>query len=125
MGGDEEKTRKAVIEMRRAVEKEIEPLRWRLGEWIQDIRTRETLIMAVREAVLQGYEEFLGAVESGQGSVKAKTRGKGKGREDEVWDVDAFVEWTERVFGVTDQADDDVDTDADGQSRSLSRDGSV
>ncbi|KAF7502913.1 hypothetical protein GJ744_004818 [Endocarpon pusillum] len=125
VNGDEEKTRKAVVEMRRALEKEIEPLRRRLEEWVQDIRTRETLIIAVREAVLQGYEEFLGAVETGQGNVKAKTRGKGKGREDEIWDVDAFVEWTERVFGVTDQADDDVDTDADGQSRSLSRDGSV
>ncbi len=54
----------------------------------------------------------------------------GRDEEDEIWDVDAFAEWTEVVFGVADRlAEDDDQADAgagaQSQSRSLSRDGSV
>ena len=112
VGKDGDKARKAVNEMRKAVEKEVPTLRRRLDEWIQDERTRETLVMAVREAVVQAYEEFWGG---SAGKVKAKAKGKGKGREDELWDVDVFAEWTEGVFGITGEADD-----AGGQSRRLS-----
>jgi conserved oligomeric Golgi complex subunit 3 len=47
---------------------------------------------------------------------------KGKGREDAVWDVDTFAEWTEAIFGVH-----GIERDGNGeesQSRSLSRSGS-
>jgi len=123
--GNEEKARKAVSEMREAVEREVVLLRRRLEEWIQDKRTRETLVVALREAVVQGYEDFLGGMGGGaeKGSLKGKTKAKpkGKGREDDVWDVDTFVEWTKRVFGIAAQAEDD----SGEESRSLSRNGSM
>jgi conserved oligomeric Golgi complex subunit 3 len=111
--------------MRRVVEREVPVLRGRLELWIQDTRTRETLVRAVGEGVVQGYEEFLGQIEARRGD-KGKSKGmakaKGKEREDQVWDVETFVEWTEIVFGVTDNDEDD---ETGGQSRSLSRDGSI
>ena len=117
----------AVGEIRRVIEKEVPNLRGRLEEWIDDLRTRETLVMAVREAVSAGYEEFW-TVHMGQkikGSLKA--RSKGKGREDDVWDVGTFVSWTEGVFGVIihDDAVGVTDDDDGALSRSLSRDGSI
>ena len=125
--GKDEEARKAVAEMRKVIEREVPLLRRRLEAWIEDVRTRETLVMAVHEAAVQAYEEFLGSMQTGKGS-KVKSKGKGKGREDDVWDVDAFVEWTEGVFGVaTGKGDDGVD-DGGGalsRSRSLSRDGSM
>lgn len=114
---DEGKARTAMNEMKKAVQKEVSPLRRLLDDWIEDERTRETLVMAVREAVVQAYEEFLGAA----GVLgKGRPKSKGKGREDEVWDVDTFVEWAEGVFGVAEQVED-----VGGQSRSLSIDGSI
>jgi conserved oligomeric Golgi complex subunit 3 len=119
---DGQKATGAVPEMRRATEREVPLLRRRLEEWIRDERTKETLIMAVREAVLQGYEDFLGAEQTGRGlsNGKGKLRTKGKGSQNELWDADAFAEWTEGVFGIAGQNEDSVE-----QSRSLSRDESA
>jgi conserved oligomeric Golgi complex subunit 3 len=119
---DEQKATGAVAEMRRATEREVPLLRRRLEEWIRDERTKETLIMAVREAVLQGYEDFLGAEQTGRGlsNGKGKLRAKGKGSQNELWDADAFAEWTGGVFGIAGHNEDSGE-----QSRSLSRDGSA
>lgn len=122
-----EEAKRAAAEMREVVEREVPLLRRRLGAWIEDVRTRETLVMAVYEATVQGYEEFLGSMQTGKG-FKVKLRGKGKGREEDVWDVDAFVEWTEGIFGVATVKEEDGLDDVDGAlsgSRSLSTDGSV
>lgn len=111
---------KVVDEVRTAIKREAPLLRSRLQDWLADERTRETLIMAVKEAVVHAYEDFLGVVEAERKQKgKFKAKGKGKGREDEVWDVDTFTEWTEGVLGVTGQ------DDLGGDSRSLSMDGST
>jgi conserved oligomeric Golgi complex subunit 3 len=121
----EEKAGRAVAEMRKVVEREVPLLRRRLEVWLDDGRTRETLIMAVREAAVQGYEEFWASMKTGNGP-KAKSRVKGKGREDDVWDVDAFVEWTDSVFGVGVTAhQEEGDENLTGQSPRSSRNGSM
>lgn len=125
---DEAKAQEAVDKMRKAVEREVPRLRTRLDEWIDDARTKDTLLVAVMEAVVQAYEDFVAGVVGTNGTKgKATTRikAKGKGREDEMWDLDAFAEWTEGVFGVAAQTDADVVDDSGGQSRTLSPDGSI
>ncbi len=121
----EERAGRAVAEMRKVVEREVPLLRRRLEVWIEDGRTKETLVMAVKEAVVQSYEEFLGRIKTGQGAkTKLSGKGKGKGREEDVWDMGAFIEWTDSVFGVAVAAVGD-DQDLSGQSRSSSRNGSM
>jgi conserved oligomeric Golgi complex subunit 3 len=132
MDAQSDKARKLVVDMRSAVQREVPLLRSRLDLWIADARTRETLLMAVREAVVAAYEEFLttlsdGAAQgkgTGKGKTGSKGKGKGKGREDDLWDVDTFVEWTDAVFGLV--AEEGVEEGGWGsRSRSLSRDGSM
>ncbi|PWY83926.1 golgi complex component Cog3 [Aspergillus eucalypticola CBS 122712] len=82
------------------VEKEVASLRKVLGEYLDDGRMRETLVGAVQDRVIQIYEEFWEMyvdAERRRGNFVSK---KGKGREDEVWDVDTFAEWCEGVFRV-------------------------
>lgn len=105
----------AVLSAQKSIETQVPLLRRKLSEYLSDVRTSETLVMAVQEQVLQDYEAFYERVITGattsQGSVgiggaaaggKAKTVGskKGKGKEGEVWDVDMFGEWCEGVFEV-------------------------
>lgn len=91
-------------EVRARVEKDVPFLRKKLEEYVEDVRTRETLVQAVMDAVCQAYEDFFDkrVVDDGDGSVSSRGRGrsKGKGREDSVWDPDVFSEWAERVFAV-------------------------
>ncbi|EHA23018.1 hypothetical protein ASPNIDRAFT_173434 [Aspergillus niger ATCC 1015] len=82
------------------VEREVGSLRKVLGEYLDDGRMRETLVGAVQDRVIQIYEEFWEMyvdAERRRGNIVSK---KGKGREDEVWDVDTFAEWCEGVFRV-------------------------
>ena len=79
--------------------KEIPMLRRKLEEYLDDVRTRETLVAAVQEIVVQDYEGFYDAyvADNKDGGKRSK---KGKGRDDEVWDVDMFEEWAAGMFGV-------------------------
>ncbi|QKX56757.1 uncharacterized protein TRUGW13939_03864 [Talaromyces rugulosus] len=84
----------------RNIEKEVPLLRKALDDYLDDTRTKETLVGAVQDRVLQIYEEFFDTYTNSE-----KTRGKpiskkGKGRQDAVWDVDTFGEWSEEVFRV-------------------------
>ncbi|KAL2014256.1 hypothetical protein VTN00DRAFT_1781 [Thermoascus crustaceus] len=84
----------------RAIEKEVPLLRQILDDYLDDTRTKETLVGAVQDRVIQIYEEFFEkfrSVEKSRGNPVSK---KGKGREDAVWDVDTFTEWSEEVFRV-------------------------
>ena len=106
------------------VEREVASLRKVLGEYLDDGRMRETLVGAVQDRVIQIYEEFWEMyvdAERRRGNIVSK---KGKGREDEVWDVDTFAEWCEGVFrvGFVGLGRDEDDDEEEG---SLSGSGSV
>lgn len=84
-----------------SVEKEVPQLRTKLDEYLEDLRTKETLIGAVEDQMLQNYEEFFNHY-----MKLAKTNGtsvskKGKGKRDDVWDPETFADWTSSVFNVS------------------------
>ena len=120
----------AVGKTRKTVEQEIPILRAKLEQYLDDHRTRERLVAAVEEQVVQIYENFFDAYAAGGKGRNGKTNGsmipisrKGKGPETAVWDIDTFAEWAEGLFNV---ALPHVDDDEDGggshiASRSLSR----
>ncbi|KAL2809804.1 Sec34-like family-domain-containing protein [Aspergillus granulosus] len=93
----------------RNIENEVPNLRKILGEYLDDIRMKETLVGAVQDRVIQIYEEFFDKYTSSEKSKGNPISKKGKGREDAVWDVDTFAEWCEGIFrvGVATQGDDD------------------
>lgn len=100
---------KATSAVREAVLRDVPVLRGKLDEYIEDVRTKETLVAAVQDQVVLSYEAFyekvvLGAKAGGKGGSK-----KGKGREDEVWDPDAFADWAASIFGVGRLGVGDVD----------------
>ncbi|KAL8904159.1 MAG: hypothetical protein Q9207_003451 [Kuettlingeria erythrocarpa] len=93
----------AVEQVKAVAETEVRVLRKKLEEYIDDGRTRETLVGAVQDLVVQGYETFFEHQMQEKGTDGSGRRGKskrGKGREDEVWDVDMFEEWAGDVFEV-------------------------
>ncbi|KAL4873511.1 hypothetical protein BDV12DRAFT_79772 [Aspergillus spectabilis] len=103
----------------RNIENEVPDLRKVLGDYLDDIRMKETLVGAVQDRVIQIYEEFYDRYTSSERSKGNPISKKGKGREDSVWDVDTFAEWCEGIFrvGVAPQDDDNDPV----PSRSVSR----
>lgn len=93
---------KAVNQAKVIAEKEVQLLRKKLDEYLDDRRTKETLVSAVQDLVVQRYETFYeGQMREKKGeSGSRRASKKGKGREDEVWDVDMFEEWAGGVFRV-------------------------
>ena len=93
-------TNAAALSVRIAVEKDVAYLRRKLDEYLDDTRTRETLVGAVQDQVTEIYETFYDT------NINATERGrkgggvKGKGREDVVWTPEAFEEWAAGVFNV-------------------------
>jgi len=107
----------AVQSTRKQIEKEVPILRAKLEQYLDDMRTRETLVAAVEDQVVQNYEAFFDAF-AGRGKVSKK----GKSPENAVWDVDTFAEYAESVFGVIlPAANDGEDERTSVGSRSLSR----
>ena len=107
-----------------AVGKNVPLLRRKLDEYLDDFRTKETLVGAVLDQVIQNYESFhdLQAAEKrANGRTVSK---KGKGRDDEVWDVDMFSEHVMGVFrvGKINMMDDEEEY---SRSQSVSRSGSM
>lgn len=106
-----------ISSVRRAVEKEVPVLRQVLDDYLDDVRTKEILVGAVQGRVIQTYDEFFDsyvASEKSRGNnvVVAK---KGDRREDAIWNVDTFAEWSDEVFrvGIRSYDDDDDEVDRD------------
>ena len=139
-GKDKTKVEDAVGATREKVEKEVPILRAKLEQYLDDQRTRETLVAAVEDQVVQIYETFfdqyVDSTANGNGKANETAAGKrgisrkGKSPEDAVWDSDTFAEWCEGVFNVAlPRNGEDVDADGESRSRmgsvgSLSRSGS-
>jgi hypothetical protein len=103
---DEFDPQKAVRTIRGLAEKDVPLLRAKLEAFVDDARTRETLVAAVRDQVLMTYEEFFDSYSEGSGKKLSR---KGKGREDELWGPDLFNDALERVFQVGQVVGDDED----------------
>ncbi|OAX84250.1 hypothetical protein ACJ72_01390 [Emergomyces africanus] len=92
----------------KAIEKEVPNLRRILDEYLEDTRTKETLVGAVQDSVIQAYSDFFdGYTSTLEGGKRGVNNNKlspaemnRKAREDGVWDVDTFAEWSEAVFRV-------------------------
>ncbi len=116
----------AVNVIHKVAEKEIPFLRKKLDEYIDDVRTKETLVAAVQDQVIQNYEMFYDIYTAEKRSNGKQMSKKGKGRDDEAWDPDMFGEWAGSVFKVRGVAGlGDEDGEGDSRSGSLSRDGSM
>lgn len=88
----------AVQAVRLSIEKEVPLLRSKLGEYLEDVKVKETLVGAVQDQALQQYEDFFDrATAQVKGNLVSK---KGKSREDDVWDPDTFADWSNTIFGV-------------------------
>jgi len=98
VGGVPAEAKDAVAAVRQAIEREVPGVRRKLAEYLDETRTVETLVGAVEDVVLHEYEEFYEACNAGRPGAGRK--GKGKGREDDVWDPETFAEFTGNVFGV-------------------------
>jgi len=83
--------------LRGTIEHEVLLVRNKLNEYLHDRRTRDMLLRAVLEDVLVKYAAWLEA--KGLEAMPGKGRAKGKGREDDVWEEEAFEEWAVKAFG--------------------------
>lgn len=114
---------KAVQKIKEASDKEVTSLKHKLDEYLDDMRTKETLVGAVQDQVIQNYETFYDLYTAEKRSNGKLISKKGKGRDDEVWDPDMFGEWAIGLFRVGKAGTDDDDEYS--RSRSISRSGSI
>jgi conserved oligomeric Golgi complex subunit 3 len=123
----EKKVEDATASTRTTIQKEVPILRAKLAQYLDDERTRETLVAAVEDQVVQIYEAFFESYISTSGQANGKANGvaskakmsisrKGKSPEDAVWDSEVFGEWCEGVFNVALQREEER-----GLSRERSR----
>ncbi|TGJ71023.1 Golgi transport complex subunit 3 [Orbilia oligospora] len=80
----------ATISLRKLAESDVPILRQKLNEYINDIRTRETLVGAVQEMVIQSYESFYERADKLAPELE------------DLWDIDTFVVFTNKAFGTED-----------------------
>lgn len=91
---------KGALTMRRSIEEEVPNLRRLLDNYLEDKRTKETLVSAVQDNVIQLYEYFLeayAAAEAGKDKSVKKIPGKLVAA-GELWDIEKFGDWTESIF---------------------------
>lgn len=113
----------AVKNIQKMMEKEVPLLRRKLDEYLDDIRTKETLVGSVQDQVIQNYEVFYD-----RHAEKTKSNGttiskNGKGRADEVWDPDTLAEWAGGIFRVGNLGM--LYEEDESSSRTISRAGSM
>ncbi|KAK2857294.1 hypothetical protein FQN49_004847 [Arthroderma sp. PD_2] len=91
---------KGVVATRRSIEEELPNLRRLLDDYLEDKRTKETLVGAVQDSVIQLYEDFFeayAAAEAGKDKPGRKISGKSVAV-GELWDVETFGDWTDTIF---------------------------
>ena len=88
----------AITETCKAVEKEVPILRRLLDSYLDDRRTKETLVGAVQDTVMQQYEDFYDAYVSAESGRGRLPRRNGKESVESVWDSETFGDWCEGVF---------------------------
>lgn len=115
----------AVMKIQEVSEKEVPLLRRKLDEYLDDIRTKETLVGAVQDQVIHNYEAFHDLYTAEKRANGIAISKKGKGRDDELWDPDMFNEWATGLFRVGKIGIEDEDDYSRSRSRSISRDGSM
>jgi hypothetical protein len=108
---------RAIRTVRGLAEKDVPALRAKLAAYVEDARTRETLVAAVRDQVLASYEDFFDAACGSEGNGRRVSR-KGKAREDELLSPELFAEAMERVFAVGRMVGEDEDDDDDDEGGS-------
>lgn len=113
----------AVKKVQEASDREVPLLRRKLDEYLDDIRTKETLVGAVQDQVIQDYEHFYDLYTAEKRSNGKLISKKGKGRDDEVYDPDMFSEWAIGIFQAAKTSTDEED--GYSSSRSISRSGSM
>ena len=107
--------------VKQLAEKDVPLLRQKLDEYLDDVRTKETLVAAVQDQVILNYESFYDIYTAERRSNGRAVSKKGKGRDDEAWDPETFSEWTAGLFNVG-----KLDSlEGDESSRSISRNGSI
>jgi hypothetical protein len=99
----------AGAKMRETVEREVPLVRRKLDEYMHDRRTKDMLLRAVLEDVLVKYAAWLEA-KGLDGPLTGRSKAKGKGREDGVWEEEAFAQWALGVFGL-----EALEGDGDGE----------
>ncbi|KAI9891608.1 MAG: Golgi transport complex subunit 3 [Vezdaea aestivalis] len=105
---------KVLPKLQLSLQEGLDPLRQKLNAYLDDIRTKETLMAAVQDQVIQNYELFYDHyVEISRLKGKMISR-KGKNREEGVWDVDTFADWVAAVS-------ESVHTGKGGRTRSGSQ----
>ncbi|RMD43081.1 hypothetical protein DV735_g2048, partial [Chaetothyriales sp. CBS 134920] len=92
----------AVAATTRQIEKEVPILRAKLELYLDHPPTRETLVAAVEDHVLQQYDAFWEDYINANRKQKKATAvsKKGKSPETDVWDADTFAEWCAGVFAL-------------------------
>lgn len=113
----------AVKRVQQLAEKEVPLLRSKLDAYLDDRRTRETLLASVQDQVVHNYEAWYDVFTAEKRSNGKQLSKKGKGREDEVWDPDMFSEWAGNLFNVGRL--EVGDGESRSRSRSLSQAGSI
>lgn len=90
----------AMSSLKATVEREAKLLRSKLDEYLEDVRTKDTLAGAVQDQIVSNYEDFFDRHISRGAHSGHSTSKKGKGRQDDVWDPDTFADWATTVFGL-------------------------
>lgn len=115
---------KVVPDIQSAANKEIPLLRQKLEEYLDDSRTRETLLAAIQDQIVLTYENWTESLDDNKGRGRHTSRNKGKGHEDDVWDVGTFTDWaldTLRVGrGFTAPQDETASTNNTSERASIS-----
>ena len=77
---------------------EVPLLRQKLEMYLDDARTRETLVSAVRDQVVLNYETWHEQWSADMRRSGKAVSTKGKGKEGDVWDPSMFAEWAVGIF---------------------------
>lgn len=114
-----------VQHVRNAVKRDSLLLRKNLDNYLDDVKIKETLVVAIYEQVVQNYEVFYERYKTGLLPNGKAVSASGKERDDdEVWDLNTFADWAGHVFDVRPVDSYEAGEDGDG-SRSVSRAGSI